>query len=253
MILCLTSTGKGADITTNAAAAEPFDYAQPALLTGIVYEAGSGHKKVLFKFQRVATRSGSTVHVERKFLLPDGAAAATENIVYESGQMVSCEMKELQADLWGSILIKGDSHKPARQKIIISHGRGGDTKKPGTSDDLSRDTLIDDTIYPFIVAHWDDLMRDGSVKFRFVSLEWEKTFGFKLSKSDESFRDRTQVVTIKMESTNLLVARFMNPVYFTLEKNDPHRIVEYLGRTTPRVKNGKSWKYLDADTVFDWK
>jgi hypothetical protein len=45
----------------------------------------------------------------------------------------------------------------------------------------------------------------------------------------------------------------IDPLYFSLEKDAPHRMLEYTGRTTPRVKKGKAWKYLDADTVFDWK
>jgi len=28
-------------------------------------------------------------------------------------------------------------------------------------------------------------------------------------------------------------------------------MLSYIGRTTPRVKKGDSWKYLDAETVFD--
>jgi len=242
-----------AGVITNALPAEPFDFADPALLTGTVYETGSGHKKILFKFQRTATRTGSMVNVVRKFTLPDGTTAATETIVYEAGQMIACEIKELQAGLTGTIQIKGSPKNPARQKITISHGRVGDPKKPGTSDDLPKDALIDDTIYPFIMAHWDELMRGTSVKFRFVALEWEKTFGFKFSKTGESTWEGLPVVTLRMEPTNLLVARFMNPLTFTVEKNSPHRVVEYLGRTTPRQKNGSAWKYLDADTVFDWK
>jgi hypothetical protein len=39
---------------------------------------------------------------------------------------------------------------------------------------------------------------------------------------------------------------------FTVEKDGAHRILSYIGRTTPRVQKGKAWKYLDAETVFDW-
>lgn len=237
--------------STNLASA--FDYAQPATLTGTIYAAGSDHKKVLFTFQRTAVRSGTTVHVERKYLAPDGSIAATENIVYESGQLASLEMKELQAGLWGNLQIKPDLKKPARQKITIAHGTSKEANKAGTTDDLDKDTLIDDSIYPFILAHWDELMKGASVKFRFVSLEWERTFGFKLSKAGESVVNGKPVVTIRMDSTSLVVAHFMDPLYFTAEKDGPHRVVEYLGRTVPRAKNGKTWKYLDADTVFDWK
>jgi len=243
----------GAEVATNAPAAEPFDYAQPARVTGTVFESGSKPRRVLFHFERVATRNGATVHVERKFILPDGTVAATEDIVYESGRLVSLEMKEFQAGLWGTMQIKADAKHPARHKIVITHGKDGETKKAGTTDDLEPDTLVDDTIYPFILAHWDQLMQGGTVKFRLVSLEWEKTFGFKLVRAGESVVDGKTVVLVRMELTNALLAEFMNPVFFRLEKDGAHRLVEYLGRTTPRIRSGKSWKYLDADTVFDWK
>ena len=238
---------------TNSTPTEPFDYAEPRLLTGILYAAGSDRKVVLFTFRRSATRSGSTVHVERLFDRPDGLTGAVENLVYESGQLVSYQMKDLQAGLWGSIQIYPDPKKPDRQKILINHGRDSDTKHKGTEDNLPKNTVIDDTLYPFILAHWDELARGATVKFRFVSLERETTFGFKLAKATEAVVNGKLVVCIRMEPTSLIVARFMDPLFFSIEKEAPHRMVEYVGRTTPRIKKGKAWKYLDADTVFDWK
>jgi hypothetical protein len=236
-----------------AAPAEAFDYAAPKLLTGTVYAAGSDRKQVLFTFRRSATRDGSTVQVERRFDRPDGSTGAVETITYESGRLVAYEMKELQVGLWGTIQIRPDPKNSARQKIFIQHGRAGEARSQGAGDDLPKDTVIDDTLDPFVLAHWDELMRGTAVKFRFVSLEWEKTFGFKLTKSAESVVDGKAMVTIKMEPTSLLVAGFMNPLYFRFEKDAPHRLFEYVGRTTPRFKKGKAWKYLDAETVFDWK
>lgn len=241
------------DAATNSVAAEPFDFATPPLLTATIYATGSDHKKTLFTFQRTATRSGTTVHVERKYTAPNGTLAATESIVYESGRLASLEMKEYQAGLWGNLQIKPDPKNPTRQKIVIDHGNDKDTKKSPTTDDLAQDTLIDDTIYPFIMANWDGLLKGDKVKFQFVSLEWERTFGFKLSKSGEAVVNGAAVVVIRMEPTNLLVAHVMDPLYFNVEGAAPHRVVGYIGRTTPRIKSGKSWKYLDADTVFDWK
>ena len=45
----------------------------------------------------------------------------------------------------------------------------------------------------------------------------------------------------------------MDPLVFTVEKEAPHRVLSYTGGTTPRVKKGRKWKYLDAEVVFDWK
>jgi hypothetical protein len=60
-------------------------------------------------------------------------------------------------------------------------------------------------------------------------------------------------VTIKMEATSRIIAALVDPIYFSLEKADPHRVVEYSGRTTPKLYVRGKWEDLDAVTVFDWK
>lgn len=247
----LAAAGIAAD-TARPAATDPFDYADPKLITATLYETGSDEKKILFTFRRTATRSGTTVHAERQFLLPDGSVAAVENAVYESGQLVSFEMKEFQANVSGSIKTIPDPKKPAQQKMVIAFGHGLQPPK-GSTQTLPPDTVIDDTLYPFMLAHWDELMHGNAVKFHFVSLEWERTFMFRFIKTGETMQNGRTVEQIKMQPTNLFVAHLVNPLYFNVEKDLPRRILSYIGRTTPRIKKGKSWKYLDAETVFDWK
>jgi hypothetical protein len=48
------------------------------------------------------------------------------------------------------------------------------------------------------------------------------------------------------------LATLVDPLYFTLEKAPPHRVLRYAGRTTPKTQVGGKWKDLDAVTVFDW-
>lgn len=231
---------------------ESFDYATPRLITGTLYQIGSDRKDILFTFRRTATRSGRTVHVDRQFLRPDGSVAAEETVDYNSGQLVSLQMKEFQADVSGDLEITADSNKPAQRELVIGFGHGL-TPPKGDIQKLPADIVIDDNLYPFMLAHWDDLMHDKAVKFRFVSLEWKRTFMFHFVKTGETAQNGRTVEQIKMEPTNLIVRHFVKPLDFTVEKDAPHRILSYIGRTTPRVKNGKSWKYLDAETVFDWK
>jgi len=243
---------KCADITSNSVPVEPFDYAQPKLLTGTIYETGSEQQTILFKFQRSAERSGTTVRVERLFSLPDGSTGAVEHIVYESGRLVSCEIRDLQAGLWGTIQVGPDPKNPARQAMVISHGKGTEAKAKNKATEMPKDTLIGDMVYPFTLSRWNELMGGATVKFRLASLERETTYGFKLSKAAEMVVNGKLAVVIRMEPTSLFVARFMNAIYLSIEKDGAHRILEYVGRTTPRIKKGSSWKYLEADTVFDW-
>ena len=49
-------------------------YEEPKYLVGAIYAPGSEH--LLFKFKRVATRTGATLNVRRNFTYPDGKLAA---------------------------------------------------------------------------------------------------------------------------------------------------------------------------------
>ncbi len=245
------SPGLAAD-TASPAVSASYDYAEPKLFTGTLYAIGSEQKAVLFTFRRTATRSNSAVRVERQFFGTNGALAAVEKVVYESNRLVSFQMQEFQERVSGAVQIEPDPESPARQKLFIGFGRGLNPPK-GDAQKLPPDTLIDDTLYPFLLAHWDDLMRGDAVKFRFVSLEWERTFEFRFVNAGASVQHNRPVVQIRMEPTGVFVARLVNSLIFTVEKDDPHRLLSYIGRTTPRIQKGRSWKYLDADTVFDWK
>lgn len=240
-----------ADDLANSPAAGAYDYASPRLLTGTLYALGSHRTKVLFTFRRTATRAGDTVNVRRQFLAPNGSVAAEEDVVYNAGRLASLQMHEFQAGVSGALQIVPDAKHPGRQDLVIGFSRGSKPSKPVTQS-LPPDTVVDDTLYPFLRAHWDDLMRGRAVKFHFVSLEWERTFVFRLVRTGETVQDGRTVEQIKMQPANFFVAELVRPLVFAVEKDSPHRILSYTGRTTPRLRKGKAWKYLDAETVFNW-
>jgi hypothetical protein len=242
--------GLAAD-TASPSAPAAYDYAEPKLLTGTLYAIGSDRKEVLYTFKRTAVCDGAMVHVDRQFLLTNGAVAAEEKVLYESNQFVSFEMRDFQARVSGSIQIKADPKNPVRPEIVISYAHGL-TPPKGHARMLQPDTVIDDTLYPFMLAHWDDLTHGKVVEFHFVSLEWERAFEFELVKTGESVQNGQPVVQITMKPASFFIARLVKPLLFTVQKNGPHGILSYIGRTTPRIQKGNSWKYLDAETVFDY-
>lgn len=242
-----SDSGLAADPSDVAAAR---DLASPARFTGTLYEIGSNRHKILYRFVRTAHRTGSTVRVQRQFTTPDGTVAAAETVLYQSNRLVAYEMKEFQANLSGSIRIEPDPAKSGQSNILIGYGKSLVPPR-GDPQPLKPDTLIDDDLYPFMLAHWDELMRGESVKFRFVSIEWKRTFNFRLVKTGESVVDGHPCEQIAMNPSGLLLAQVVNPLVFTVEKAAPHMMLSYIGRTTPRVKKGDAWKYLDAETVFD--
>ena len=105
---------------------------------------------------------------------------------------------------------------------------------------------------PFLASHWNDLIQGKEVKCRYVAAARAETVGFKFTKHTEATVRGTPAVVIKMSPSSFVIAALVEPLYFTMEKGGEHRVLQYDGRTTPKLKDGNKWKDLDAVTVFDW-
>jgi hypothetical protein len=230
---------------------EGVDYLEPALLTGIIRAKPPEPKRILFTFRRTAVRAGSTVRVLREYNRPNGIVAARERVMYEGGRLVSCQLEELQSGGSGSAVVRPDPKAPNERQIVFEYTQDH-TKKTGI-ERLDKDTLINDMVGPFLAAHWDALRSGSAVKFRFAVIPRAETVGFKLTREAETTRDGKTVVVVRMEPTSWIIARWVDPLFFTVEKEGQHRVLQYVGRTTPRIQTGNGWEDLDALTVFDWK
>jgi hypothetical protein len=239
--------------TNGAAGPLVIGLAEPGLITGTLYEMGSHRAKEMFKFRRSATRDGANVRVEQLFSRPDGSVACREKIRYRNDQLVSYEIEDFGAGDRGSILIERDPKKPQQQRILMEHIRDQGAKIENSVEVLQPNTLISDTIYPFILAHWDELAQGAAVKFHLISLDPPDTYGFRVTKDAETTWEGRPVTRIKMVPTNIIIARFIRPIYFLIEAAAPHRVFSYTGRTTPQNKVDGSWKFVEAEAVFDWK
>lgn len=230
-------------------------YEAPATLAGAVYAKGSGQKTLLFRFKRQASRSGSTLNVSREFTRPDGRPAVRQHVVYNGDELVSFELEELQNGGRGSAKIRRDPGDPAKGVIRFEYTKDtASASKPKTNEEpLQKDTLVDDMIGPFIAAHWDALMKGERVKCRYLSVPRRETVGFTFVKESESTWQGQAVAMIKMEPTSVIIKALVDPVFFAIEKESRHRIRQYIGRTTPKIKAGSKWNDLDAETVYDWK
>lgn len=237
-----------------AAETAVIDYAQPAVLSGTVYEMASGTNKILYHFKRTATRSNSTVRAVRDFSHPNGSLAAREVMVYEHGRLVSFFLDEKQTGAQGSTTLWIDPRDATKQKLRFDWTAGpGDGGKKKTDDEtLQPDSLVSDMIGYFIAAHWNELSRGEAVNFRFVAQSRLETVGFKLVRESELAVGGVPSVRIKMEPSSFIIAQLVDPLFFVVEKASPHRVLEYTGRTTPKARAGNKWKDLDARTVFNW-
>jgi hypothetical protein len=223
------------------------EYLEPKILTGTIY-SDANLKQILFTFRRVATNSGSTIHVLREFNLPNGKLAAREQVVYEGSQLKSFVLEELQTGAKGAVTVEATDGAP---KIKFNFTEGS-TKKSG-SEKFLNEILTSDMVGPYLAAHWDAIAKGASVKCRLVSVSRAETVGFKFFKESDSRWQGKPVSIVTLQPSSLIIAKFVDPLHFIVEKEAPHRVFQYTGRTTPSIQKNGKWEDLDAVTVFDWK
>ncbi len=245
----------GASPSSPAPLTRPNAFEEPTLLTAGVFAKDSGPRQLLYKFQRTSSKSGTTNHVLREFSYPDGSPAARERLVYEGNQLVAYEEHKFQSGEHGSAVIRPDPKHPGQHRIFFefTSGLGADAKKTTDSEKLESDTLVGDMLSPYMALHWDPLAKGTPLKFRYIVVPRMETVGFKLVKAGETTWLGKPALRIRMEPTSVVIAQLVDPLFFIVEKDLPHRVLEYTGRTTPLIKDGNKWKELDAVTVFDWQ
>lgn len=249
-IIALAGGYFSATLSIVAAPESPsFRYEAPALLTATIRDLTSTN--VLFNFKRTATRSGTNLSVLCEYTYPDGTLAAREKLIYAGNRLISFSLDDKQSGANGGAKIRYDSTNNRSGEIEFTYQvKGG---KPDKSVEvLTSDTLTSDMVGPFIRDHWEDLMKGLEIKCRYLVVPRRQTVGFTLSKQSETTWQGKQVVTIRMKASSWVVGLMIEPLAFVAERNPPHRVLQYTGRTTPRIKSDNAWKDLDAVTVFDW-
>jgi hypothetical protein len=227
------------------------DYFEPRLLTGSIYEKEGG--RLLFTFRRTATRAGDTIRVLREFKNPDGSLAAQERVVYERGRLVRFELDDLQIGASGRAVFESTSDNQRRIDFQYTTDARRDAKPKRKVETTGDEPLTADSIGPFLANHWEEINGGGVVKFRYLVVPRLETIGFKFSRESTGEFHGKKVVQVKMEPTSWVISQMVDPLMFTIESDPPHRVLQYWGRTTPKVRSGQGWRDLDALSVFDWE
>jgi hypothetical protein len=240
------AAGASAPVLTGA----KLKYEEPVRLTGTIYSAAS--HQLLFKFERVASRSGSALSVRRDFTYPDGTLAARERVVYEGDALRLYELEERQTGATGSARIVPAPDNPHDGRIDFEYALkpGGEPKR--RTETLRENTLTAEMVGPFLASNWEALWRGEKMKCRYLVIPRVETVGFTFLKQSRSTSRGRKVLVVKMEPTSPFISALVDPLFFTIEEDPPHRVLQYSGRTTPKMRVGERWKDLDAVTVFDW-
>ena len=228
----------------------PLKYEFPTSLAGTIYDATGTN--VLFGFKRTATRAGTNLQVLCEYSAPDGKLAARETIDYHGDRLVAFTLEELQTGATGSVKILYPPSERVSGKIefnyLVPRGR-----LENASENLRPDTLTSDMVGTFLTDHWTELMKERAIKCRYLVVPRKQTIGFTFRRHAETTWRGKPAVVVRMEASSWVVGLAVDPLFFTMEKDGQHRVLQYTGRTTPKIKSKAGWKDVDAVTVFDWK
>jgi hypothetical protein len=227
-----------------------FKYEYPGQLSGTIYSGD--RKQPLFNFRRVAIRTNATLEVHRTFTYPDGKPAARERVGYEGDALVLYELHELQIGASGSVRIRRAQQDPSKDIIEFEYRKQAAGPPKVRTEPLRDNTLVADMVGPFLASHWDALARGEKVKCRFIVIPRAETVGFEFLKDSETTQDGREALVVRMAASSLFAAALVEPLLFTVAEAPPHRVLQYVGRTTPKIQERGKWKDLDALTVFDW-
>ena len=244
---------KGSGGALAPSAGTPLACEGPRFIAAAIYGQGAESNKLLFRFKREARQSGAKLEVQRDYTRPDGKLAARERAVYKGSEPVFYEMQERQTGERGTAKILRNPLDPAKGNILFEYTkeRGGKPKK--RTEPLRENTLVSDMLGPFLASHWDGLAQGEKLTCRCIVVSRRETVGCTVVKKSEATWQGRSVAILKMEPSSLLVAALVDPLYLTIETAPPHRVLQYVGRITPKIQAGDKWKNTDAVTVFDWE
>ena len=229
-------------------------YEEPSSLTASIYARGSNPPRLLFKFRRAASVSGSTVHVLREYLYPDGRVAAREQVLYDGNKLQSYELDELQTDSFGLVRLHEDPKNPGKLQASFDYGKDlrHRTHARSSTETVTPGVLVNDMIGVFLSANYDRLEQGQKVNCRYIVVSRRETVGLSFSKQSDTTYQGHEAITLKLQPTSPLISVLVDPLYFIVDKAPPHHVLQYTGRTTPKINEGGHWKDLDVMTVFDW-
>lgn len=236
-----------------AASSVPAPEPGPKLLKASIFSRDNP-QTLLYTFKRVAEQSNSIVKVQREYEDPMGKLAARETVFYEGASLKAFYFEDLQTGAHGSAVVEPDSKSHVRSFLVFRYARNASDLAASEfrREPWTEDTLVNDTVGVFLAAHWEQLDSGRTVRCKYVVVPRRETVGFSFKKESESTWRGRGVIILKMLPTNPLLSAFVDPLYFTVEKAPPHRVLQYVGRTTPKILDHGRWKDLDALTVFDW-
>lgn len=213
----------------------------------IFYELADAGAPTYF-FRSLETIEHGIKSIENFYTDKSGAVLAKEEGEFEGDRLMRYSYRQTQVSESGEAQIEGN-------RISMSFSSQGATKTD--HEDFDSALAIGPMIPGFLQKNWDALMREETLKVRYLVIERLETIGFKFFKEGERTIRGHSVVDIVMKPSSIFIAALVSPIHIFMTKEEPHRLVETNGRTPIRVPEKmppltrRDWTAIDARIEYE--
>lgn len=218
------------------------------LVKGRIFDQNSADTP-RFLYENSRSEEGGKTTSKTRYSDPQGKTLVEEETVYEGGKLRSYRYNQLQTEERGTIEVRDG-------KVFYSFT----TPKGTDSDDEKWDDhmLLPDMLEDRIRSEWGMLVAGDDLKIRFLSLEMQDNFGFKIFRDKDVTFQGKPALELVMKATGFFVSLAAPSFRITVEKDGSHRILKMEGRLPVRiaerqpVQSRKDLKAMDGTLVLDY-
>ncbi len=179
---------------------------------------------------------------------PEGQLVFTDQTVLQGLELLKSEIQSQQLGVKARVEVKKTSTPQVREisfwkKDLVSG------KEEIASEKTKEDIVIQSNFVKYVGAHWPQIQNGKEISFRFVSWERMESIGFKVKLDKKVDEKGLKTVVLLMKPTYAVIRMLVDPLKLTFSE-DGRKLLQSLGRVTPKIKSGSRWKDLDALAVY---
>lgn len=191
---------------------------------------------LLYKASRTISQFEGKVMESTSFKTPDGKPVqeVVGTFVAETLAPLSYTLNDARSFQEETLVIEGE-------KVYMTYlEKLGEEKKTDTID-YKPGMLVISAVTPYIQRNWDKLAAGEKLPFRVMAASKLDSYQFRLMKAegDKAGKAPEGGMVVRMEPDTWLVRAMVDPLYFVLEGQPPHRVVEFRGRSSVKTDEGE--------------
>ncbi len=108
-------------------------------------------------------------------------------------------------------------------------------------------------LHRLIKKNWDQLAKKQTIEFELLVPYIAKTFSFEINKVADEMIQNKPASRFSIQASNWLISKMMDPIFYSIEKQPPHRILFYQGPIGAIIKGEDKPKRVNGTQLWSYK